>query len=656
MSKKKSNNQKKNNIRDYFKQDEQDTVTSATDDLFNFTVRSGSKQIPQSDFSELTEHNEQDTVTSATDDLFNFTVRSGSKQIPQSDFSELTEHNEQDTVTSATDDLFNFTVRSGSKQIPQSDFSELTEHNEQHTVTSATDDLFNFTVRSGSKQIPQSDFSELTEHNEQHTVTSATDDLFNFTVRSGSKQIPQSDFSELTEQDGDDQLVPKQSQRVTEMALSNKKKSNEKSNYRLSEYELSKILLANNQFVMNKYGVLYYWDNLKGYYIALVNKNSDRIIRKIIPENSKKYINSNKITEILVWIKSSDELVCAETNTLSSKYLISFSNYVYDIKNEITLDHSSRYFITNKLNANFTIPLTSDSGIHFEKFLNTITQNDSVLYDRLQELFGYVLSEIRDIKYIPILIGQKDTGKSVILKLLEYIIGEDNFSNISIDQFNNSVYLAELYGKRLNSCAEISELNLKRLDILKKLSGNDYVTARPMYSDPIKFINQSVLLFAGNNLPNIENLDSSSAFKERLLLFPFNNPIPKEHQDNELIDKLIAEIDYIAHWSIKGIHRLLNNNFQFTTSFEIEDTFKPYLSNSLEEFLLSECAYQTKYQIHTDDLYQAYIVYCENYSFKIISKKSFIQILKKQSNLSFRRFRMRGTNKYGFIGIGLKNF
>lgn len=42
---------------------------------------------------------------------------------------------------------------------------------------------------------------------------------------------------------------------------------------------------------------------------------------------------------------------------------------------------------------------------------------------RLQELFGYVISEIRDVKVILYLVGVKDSGKSIILKLLEHLVG-----------------------------------------------------------------------------------------------------------------------------------------------------------------------------------------------------------------------------------------
>lgn len=94
---------------------------------------------------------------------------------------------------------------------------------------------------------------------------------------------------------------------------------------------------------------------------------------------------------------------------------------------------------------------------------------------RIKELIGYVISEIRDVKCIPILLGPKDAGKSILLRLIEFLVDSDSSINLSFDQLNKPDYLVKILGKRLNNCGETYEIPLNRLDI-KKISGRDTIT------------------------------------------------------------------------------------------------------------------------------------------------------------------------------------
>ncbi|UXJ68191.1 hypothetical protein [Lysinibacillus fusiformis] len=94
---------------------------------------------------------------------------------------------------------------------------------------------------------------------------------------------------------------------------------------------------------------------------------------------------------------------------------------LYNIKKNKLKKHTPDFFYTFKLSLNYE-KSKSITGTNFENFINALTNNDEKLKQRLQELFEYVISEIRDVKYLPFIVDPKDTGKSILLRLLEGII------------------------------------------------------------------------------------------------------------------------------------------------------------------------------------------------------------------------------------------
>ncbi|WP_394679142.1 phage/plasmid primase, P4 family [uncultured Exiguobacterium sp.] len=427
-----------------------------------------------------------------------------------------------------------------------------------------------------------------------------------------------------------------------------------KTSVSVSNDQLAKILMENNIF-LNVNNSLYHWVNQKGHYVGMTTEYADKFIRQEIPEKYRYKINSNCIREIVQWIKSYID-AAEETDLLANKkHLVAFTNGIFNFNMGSFSSHDSSYFFTSVINADYNTNV-KNQGYHFDKFIKDLTGNDHELYLRVQELFGYVLSEIRTVKFIPYLIGPKDTGKSIVLKILEHLVGMEAFTNMSFDQLNKPEYLSQLLGKRLNTCGETSEFKLSKLDIFKKLSGGDYVTARPIYGQPVNFVNSAVLVFAGNHLPKVNGLDKSNAFSQRIVVFPFYNPIPKERQDTNLLDKLLEEKDYIVQWAIKGLLRWSNNNYQFTSSPESIKLSLAYTeqNNSIDTFIKERCTNHPYDQVYKDDFISAYINYCIDIDVIPESKFTIHEYMKSLSEVSYKRYRDGlGNNKYGYIGLSL---
>jgi len=452
---------------------------------------------------------------------------------------------------------------------------------------------------------------------------------------------------------GYEKIIPSQKKDVqgTQDPLYDKKTNSQI----IHNHTLAELLIDTHKFAVIE-GNLYYWNQTLGYFVGLTGENADIFIRQNIPDKYKSRISFNSCQEILRWIMAKDEMKVNEELLVPRKSFVAFSNCIINIKDFSAHSHDPDYFFTSVLNAEY--PLRSiPKGPVFESFISQITGGDQRLYMRLQELFGYVISEIRDVKVIPYLVGVKDSGKSIILRLLEHLVGPNFFTNLSFSELNQQSFLCQLFEKKLNTCGETSEIALNRLDNFKKLSGGDYVMARYLYGQAFKFINKAALIFAGNHLPTIKGIDKSNAFSERLVIFPFNHQVPKEEQDIHLFDKLMKETSYIAHWALIGLQRWIDNNYQFTTCEQIEKMAREYSeqTNSIDSFIKSCCYMNPDSKTHNDVLETAYKKYCRSYGMIEESSRMFHKNMKTITNLTYSRFRLKNENKYGYIGIGLKD-
>ena len=108
--------------------------------------------------------------------------------------------------------------------------------------------------------------------------------------------------------------------------------------------------------------------------------------------------------------------------------------------------------------------------------------------------------------------------------------------------------MSELEFARVNASADEGTicLNMEALGQLKNLSGHDYINGDVKCQEQIRFLSTCKILIASNNNISVGYTTSDPAFKRRLVTIPFEVSIPKEKQDPNLLNKLMAERDTVA--------------------------------------------------------------------------------------------------------------
>lgn len=163
--------------------------------------------------------------------------------------------------------------------------------------------------------------------------------------------------------------------------------------------------------------------------------------------------------------------------------LVVFQNGCYDItlKEFRKATPEDKFINYNDITYN---PDNADNNHVTKAFFNQISGGDKDLLRVLWSVIGAILAPNACFKKFFYLYGKPDTGKSVFGSLCEHLVGINNCSHISLEQFSNSKYSsARLYNKMLNTSLDNSSSVLKNLGDLKRFTsgGKDYLETEVKY-------------------------------------------------------------------------------------------------------------------------------------------------------------------------------
>ncbi len=253
------------------------------------------------------------------------------------------------------------------------------------------------------------------------------------------------------------------------------------------------------------------------------------------------------------------------------------------------------------------------------------------------------------------LVGGANAGKTSFINLLQDILGADNFSAVTIDELFNSqnrFAVSNLYHKLANMTSETAYRIVDDVNKLKRLLGEDPITADVKIEKPITFVSYAKLIMATNKLPIVKD-KVDKAFWDRWMIIEFPNEFPKNRDwYKETFTK--EEIEGIITVAIVALMRVKQNGrFDFEqTPEEVRDiwlsdidTVYGFIRTEVKEGKLK---LDPQLWIGRKELYKMYKEYCYEIGENPIGITKFTRKLEEYFRITLS---FKGTEKV-FVGIG----
>src|SRR3989304_462432 len=181
-----------------------------------------------------------------------------------------------------------------------------------------------------------------------------------------------------------------------------------------------------------------------GYYVPAINflkGEVEEILGSLSGGNTKNEIISKAQDMTLV----ERDIFNPPTN------LINLKNGVFNITTKELLSHSPDYNFLTQIPVEYK-PEADCPAI--KKFLGEVLYPEDIPV--MQEFLGFTLIRRYFIKKAVILCGERDTGKTTLLNIIEAFIGKDNISGVSLQKIGSDKFAtAALYQKYLNRVSRL---------------------------------------------------------------------------------------------------------------------------------------------------------------------------------------------------------
>ncbi len=242
----------------------------------------------------------------------------------------------------------------------------------------------------------------------------------------------------------------------------------------------------------------------------------------------------------------------------------------------------------------------------FTKFLDEVLPDKGVQKVVL-EYFAYCFVPWLHIEKLMVLLGSGSNGKSKLLDVLAGLFGKNNITHENLyDLTHDATHRANIVGKPVNLCTE----NQGRINasIMRTLVSGETITCKKLYSQPFETDNYAKLLFAYNEMPQIE---STLANMRRWIIVKFNVYIPEEQADTDLGEKLAQELPGILNLVLSVLPDLLKRK-KFSKSEEIGRAVNEleFENDPVMQFVCLRCETGSRVKIKGSDLFKGYCEFC----------------------------------------------
>lgn len=281
----------------------------------------------------------------------------------------------------------------------------------------------------------------------------------------------------------------------------------------------------------------------------------------------------------------------------------------------------------------------------WHRFLNQVMP-DKDAQTLLAEYIGYCFTTNLKLEKMAVFYGTGCNGKSVVLDMVEKLVGQANVSNVSLSALTLDPEKRSMLENKLVNVSHESDRKLDNA-MMKQLVSGEPTDVRLLYHGTHTMYNYAKFFTSFNKLPPSEY---TFGFFRRWLLFPFEVTISETEQDPDLTKKLCKELPGIFNWVVNALRGLLVRR-SFSKSEKCINALNSYKRSSNSALLfLSESCILGQGRTKLKDLYIAYCNFCNNEGITNRYRKSSFREILKTANVE--EFTYQG---YNYCELEIKN-
>ncbi len=390
-----------------------------------------------------------------------------------------------------------------------------------------------------------------------------------------------------------------------------------------------------------------FYESDKGYYKPDVTgaKIKGYIKQRIMPELRKSQV-INQIYNLL-HDDFSIERNFNDTNLYPARW-VPFNDCLLDPLTWEEIAYKDSFYCVNRLPHNWKDCKNAMNGEETEKYLHFAFPDAQ---DREMSLSYDGLSCNRDTSFqkAVLYVGEGGSGKSVKLKLLQAILGAENFSNVGLFDLGKRFMPGLLLGKLANICADLplKALSDEASEALKLIVGEDKIFYETKGQNGFFFTSYCKMTFSTNMLPQVLDERNNAVFR-RLLIIRMDN-VP-EHPDVTLFSKLEKELLYYIKLTMEALHRVYERGYILeseNSKNEIKQMKKD--SDVTESWIFDCCEIGADLKMERIEAFNSFQKYCESEERTPLTKNGFFKALRSKKFIESKS----GVNRY-FIGFSKK--
>ena len=341
----------------------------------------------------------------------------------------------------------------------------------------------------------------------------------------------------------------------------------------------------NNYLVDGKSPIVWFWDD-SGYWNSLNEHSIESKVQAMLPNHLDAVNNSDvtSITKVLKrellrpdhkWNQGGDDVI----NTVGGELHLKNGKWVQ-------LPHNKKSYRQSILKLDYD---PAAKAPRFKKFLKEVFAKDADAEEKIQcllEMIGYSFVTHCRYEAFIILVGRGSNGKSVLLDVLNHMLG-DFVAAVQPKEFANKFQRANLHRKLANIVSELPQGGTIPDDMLKSMVSGERITVEHKNQDPFDYHPYATMWFGTNHMPHTRD-DSNGIFR-RARVLPFNVTFEGKLKDTRLKEKLIKESPGILNLALQAYATAVSNGEISDPTSSVESKCRWKLETDQVAQFIDEC-------------------------------------------------------------------